>query len=297
MRVGPSRIPPRQSSPITLRLAGIGTNWNSAIDGHGDEQLDRNDDGTAGTWTAISDTLATLQVTTGGGAGTWKLTIDGVDSPALGVGSRRKGWFGRMRSGANCPDEGRLSMRDRDVRNAIQAALTATGAFNAVHVWGLPEDYGSGSSEQAAAWIVPQSSRQEDLWDAAPDGGLVITSQVAIVWLTGRRPAAPRRRGRAAAGHRRQCAERPGLGGQILPQTARMPAGAGSRRNRPSGGFRRCSLINTSLKAGTITTLRHRNEGLNEMSATKAKSTGRRCRSPRPALPASRTPASARAAT
>ena len=42
-------------------------------------------------------------------------------------------------------------MRDRDVRNAIQAALTATNAFNAVHVWGLPEDYGSGSSEQAAA--------------------------------------------------------------------------------------------------------------------------------------------------
>ena len=99
MRVSPSRIPPRQSSPITLRLAGIGTNWAAAIDGHGDEQLDRNDDVTAGTWTAISATLATLQVTTGGGAGTWKLTIDGVDSPALGVGSRRKGWFGRMRPG------------------------------------------------------------------------------------------------------------------------------------------------------------------------------------------------------
>ena len=36
---------------------------------------------------------------------------------------------------------------------------------------------------QAAAAIVPMSSRQEDLWDAAPAGGLVITSRVAIVLL------------------------------------------------------------------------------------------------------------------
>ena len=72
-------------------------------------------------------------------------------------------------------------MRDRDVRNAIQAALASTDAFNGVHVWGLPEDYGSGSSEQAAVWIVPQSSRQEDLWDAAPAGGLVITSRIGLL--------------------------------------------------------------------------------------------------------------------
>jgi hypothetical protein len=79
--------------------------------------------------------------------------------------------------------------RDRDVRNAIQAALVATGAFDvdnhgaaAVWIWGLPEDYGT-HFNQAAAAIVPMSSRQEDLWDAAPAGGLVVTSRVQIVLL------------------------------------------------------------------------------------------------------------------
>jgi hypothetical protein len=72
-------------------------------------------------------------------------------------------------------------MRDRDVRNAIQAALVATNAFNGVFVWGLPEDYGSGASNEAFAAVVPQSSRQEDLWDAAAVGGIVITSRVSIV--------------------------------------------------------------------------------------------------------------------
>jgi hypothetical protein len=79
--------------------------------------------------------------------------------------------------------------RDRDVRNAIQTALVATGAFDngfnspAVWIWGLPEDYGTGSSEQAAAAIVPMSSRQEDLWDAAATGGLVVTSRLGIILL------------------------------------------------------------------------------------------------------------------
>jgi hypothetical protein len=72
-------------------------------------------------------------------------------------------------------------MRDRDVRNAIQAALENTDAFSGVHLWSPPEDYGSGSSEQAAVWIVPQSSRQEDLWDAAAAGGLVITSRIGLL--------------------------------------------------------------------------------------------------------------------
>ena len=80
--------------------------------------------------------------------------------------------------------------RDRDVRNAVQAALVATDAFDvspaagaAVWIWGLPEDYGTGASSTAAAVIIPQSSRQEDLWDAAPAGGLVITSRLGIVLL------------------------------------------------------------------------------------------------------------------
>jgi hypothetical protein len=79
--------------------------------------------------------------------------------------------------------------RDRDVRNAIQTALVATNAFNAanggaaVWIWGLPEDYGTPASQQAAAAIIPMTSRQEDLWDSAATGGLVITSRVGIVLL------------------------------------------------------------------------------------------------------------------
>ena len=114
-------------------------------------------------------------------------------------------------------------MRDRDVRNAIQAALTATGAFNAVHVWGLPADYGSGSSEQAAAWIVPQNSRQQDDWDAAPEGGLLITSQVAIVLAY--RDDDPQLRDEGVElllDTTANALNGQGLAGLILPQTARM---------------------------------------------------------------------------
>lgn len=75
--------------------------------------------------------------------------------------------------------------RDRDVRDAVQVALLATNAFDpdAVFIWGLPEDYGTGASKVCAAVLVPQSSRQEDLWDSAPAGGLVITSRLGITLL------------------------------------------------------------------------------------------------------------------
>jgi hypothetical protein len=73
--------------------------------------------------------------------------------------------------------------RDRDVRNAIQTALIETGAFDAVGIWGLPEDYGTGASALAAAAIEPASSDQTDRWDDATAGGLLITSTVTITFL------------------------------------------------------------------------------------------------------------------
>ncbi len=74
-------------------------------------------------------------------------------------------------------------MRDRDVRNAIRDALLATSAFDAVWIWGLPEDYGSAASQLKAAAIEPVSSDQSDRWDAQPAGGLIVTSKVAITFL------------------------------------------------------------------------------------------------------------------
>ena len=73
--------------------------------------------------------------------------------------------------------------RDRDVRLAIQAALEATDEFDGVFVWGLPEDYGSGASTAVLAIIEPESSTQEDRWDAAPGSGLLITSRVTITLI------------------------------------------------------------------------------------------------------------------
>lgn len=74
-------------------------------------------------------------------------------------------------------------MRDRDVRNAIQAALKATGAFDNVYLWGFPEEYGSGASQSAVAVIEPSSSRQSDRDDNAPLGDLYVESTVTITFL------------------------------------------------------------------------------------------------------------------
>ncbi len=74
-------------------------------------------------------------------------------------------------------------MRDRDIRNAIQAALMETGAFDGVFVWGLPEEYGTGASNVAIAVIEPESTTEDDPWDSAPAGGLKVTSRVTITLI------------------------------------------------------------------------------------------------------------------
>lgn len=74
-------------------------------------------------------------------------------------------------------------MRDRDVRNAIHDALVATGAFDGVWIWGLPEDFGTGSCRLAAAAIEPESSNQDDRWDGGQDTGLVVSSLVRLTLL------------------------------------------------------------------------------------------------------------------
>jgi hypothetical protein len=74
-------------------------------------------------------------------------------------------------------------MRDRDVRNAIHDALVETGAFDGVWIWGLPEAYGSGASQLAAAAIEPELSTQDDRWDSAPGGSLIVTSRVTLTFL------------------------------------------------------------------------------------------------------------------
>ena len=73
--------------------------------------------------------------------------------------------------------------RERDVRNAIQNALIATGAFADVSLAGLPEGFGQGASDLTAAAIEPLSTRLASGWDAAPTGGLDYTAELAVTLL------------------------------------------------------------------------------------------------------------------
>lgn len=73
--------------------------------------------------------------------------------------------------------------RERDVRTALQAALIATELFGDVWLTGLPEDYGQGASELAAAAIEPASTSYTTGWDAAPGGGLDYTAQLTVTLL------------------------------------------------------------------------------------------------------------------
>ena len=97
VKVSPSRIQPNTGSPgITLTLFSIGTSWTSGSSVSIQNSVLGTTTVTAGTWTAISSTLATLSVTTGAGPGTFTITVDGVVSSVAVVGAKRKGWFGGM---------------------------------------------------------------------------------------------------------------------------------------------------------------------------------------------------------
>ena len=132
-------------------------------------------------------------------------------------------------------------MREREVRNAIQSALFATGAFDGVFVWGLPEDYGSGASNAVLAIIEPESSTQEDRWDAAPGSGLLITSRVTITLIN--RSEDPQLRDEAAEllfNTAANALNGQGLAGLTLPQLTRFVSW---RWEKPSPPERRIASI------------------------------------------------------
>ncbi len=83
--VTPSTIPAGHSGSITLTLAGTGTTWTSGSTVSVTNSVTGTTTVTKGTWTRSSNTAATLTVTTAAGAGTWKITVDGTDSPSLTV--------------------------------------------------------------------------------------------------------------------------------------------------------------------------------------------------------------------
>lgn len=78
--VSPTTIPEDHAGDITLTLTGSGTTWASGSTVTITNDLTGNTDVIEGTWNRISDTSATLEVTTGAGTGTYRITIDGVDN-------------------------------------------------------------------------------------------------------------------------------------------------------------------------------------------------------------------------
>ncbi len=86
--VSPIQIAENQSSAVTLTLIGTGTSWTNGSVVSVANSLTGTTTVTPGMFTAIASTFAALQVTTGAGAGTWQLTIDGVASGILSVGSQ-----------------------------------------------------------------------------------------------------------------------------------------------------------------------------------------------------------------
>jgi len=73
--------------------------------------------------------------------------------------------------------------RERDVRNAIHAALVATGAFSDVWITGLPEKCGQGASDLTAAAIEPDRTIFTKGWDAAIAGQLDYTATCTVTLL------------------------------------------------------------------------------------------------------------------
>lgn len=78
--VAPTTIPASHAGNITLTLAGTGTTWSSGSTVSVTNSLTGTTTVTKGTWTRTSNTAATLTVTTSTGAGTYKITVDSVDS-------------------------------------------------------------------------------------------------------------------------------------------------------------------------------------------------------------------------
>ncbi len=95
--VSPGTIAPNQSTPVGLLLNGVNTTWTGGSSVSVTNSLTGTTTVAESSFTAVTPTMATLAVTSGSGLGTWKVTIDGIDSPILTVASVRRNWFSGVR--------------------------------------------------------------------------------------------------------------------------------------------------------------------------------------------------------
>jgi len=75
-----------------------------------------------------------------------------------------------------------LSIRERDVRNAIHDLLEATGAYDGIYRTGLPEDRGERAGQTRVVVVEPDQTNQAEPWDDT-SGDLVMTCRLAVTFL------------------------------------------------------------------------------------------------------------------
>jgi hypothetical protein len=73
--------------------------------------------------------------------------------------------------------------RDRDVRNAIVAALEATNAFDAIYTTGLPNFDDQSAEDILAVSIQPIDWNERDEFDDAPSAYMQIESRLRLVFV------------------------------------------------------------------------------------------------------------------
>ena len=115
------------------------------------------------------------------------------------------------------------SMRDRDVRNAIQLLLLSTNVFDAVWLGVLPEGASEAASNLCSAAIEPDRSAFTPAWDSGVVSGVVVTSRVQLTFSA--RHSDPQLRDELAelllntAGNALNGEQ---LGGLVMPQMTRF---------------------------------------------------------------------------
>lgn len=73
--------------------------------------------------------------------------------------------------------------RDRDIRDAIVAALQATNAFDAIYTTGLPKFDDQSAEDLLAVSIQPIDWSESDAYDDAPAGYMQIEGRVRFVFV------------------------------------------------------------------------------------------------------------------
>lgn len=72
-------------------------------------------------------------------------------------------------------------MRERDIKEAIRAALEATGEFDGIFLFGFADASDSEAEAVRAVSILPMGFKEDDKWDGVLDGQMLEMGRLKIV--------------------------------------------------------------------------------------------------------------------